>query len=292
MMKSKTFFSILVFSLALVSSFATFGAEAVLAETGNVSVTTTDIYGDALRIPAEARKAVLSNPEAVQQLSNNLIIRRAIAAQAVQEGMDKDPAVQAAIRIARDRILSDQIFARADAANKPPTAIVEAIAETNYKANPKRFDLPEERAASHILIKTATPEAMAKARLILLELQRGADFAKLARENSEDSTSKDGGYLGYFPPGQMVGPFDAAVQKMEKPGELSGIVESQFGYHIIKFEGKRPPGIRPFSVVKPILMREAETKIITEKRVEMTQKVYDSLKFDKAAIEAFSAANQ
>lgn len=264
----------------------------ILAEAKNSSIDVTDLRGDALRIPAEIRKSTLANPEAVQQLTNNLVVRRALAAEAEATGMAQDPAVQGALRVARDRVLSDLLFARMDDANRPARSIVEAIAEANYKANPKRFDLPEEFGASHILIKSDTANAKEKALSLLAQLKVGADFAALARQHSQDNSSHNGGNLGYFAAGQMVGPFDAAVQRMKTPGELSNLVETQFGFHIIKFEGKRPAGVRPFENVKDILMREAEAKILMDKRREHTQKIQDTVKFDRAAIEAFSTSNQ
>lgn len=291
-MKFFSFFFQCAVALALTVPLVVAAADPILAETGKSSVTSIDVQGDALRIPVESRKSTLANPDAVQQLTNNLVIRRALAAQAEAAGLLQDPAIQSAIRIARDRILSDQLFARMDEANKPSRAVVEAIAETNYKANPKRFDLPEELGASHILIKSDTPDARAKAMAILTELKAGADFATLARQKSEDSTKKDGGYLGYFVAGQTVAPFDAVLQKMQKPGELSDIVETQFGFHIVKFEGKRPPGVRPFEQVKPTLVREAEAKILTAKRLEQTQKIQDTVKFNRSAIEAFAESQK
>lgn len=278
-------------ALLLSAPFAAFSAEAVLAETGKISVTTADVQGDALRIPVEARKPTLAKPEAVEQLASNLIIRRAFAAEAEVAGIADDPAVQSAIRIARDRLLSDLLFARMDAANKPSREVVEAIASTNYKANPKRFDLPEEMSAAHILIKSDTPDAKAKAEAILAELKAGADFATLAKKDSQDNSAHLGGNLGYFAAGQMVAPFDAAVQKMKTPGELSDVVETQFGYHIIKFQGRRPAGVRPFEEVKDVLMREAEVKILNDKRLEQVQRVRDTVKFNPAAIEAFAESN-
>lgn len=275
-------------SLSLLLVFPASAAGPVLATAGNLSVTAEDIQGDALRIPLEQRSAVMKNSDAVQQLSNNLVIRRTVAADAEKAGLSQDPAIQSAIRIARERVLSDMLFARIDAQNKPSRAVVEAIAETNYKANPRRFDLPEEFGASHILIKRDTADAQGKIRAVLAELKAGADFATLARQRSEDSSNKDGGNLGYFVAGQMVGPFDAAVQKMQKPGELSEIVETPFGFHVIKFEGKRAAGVRSYEQVKEVLIREAEAKILTTKRLEYTQKIQDTVKFDKAAIDAFA----
>jgi peptidyl-prolyl cis-trans isomerase C len=278
-------------ALILTMPAAGFCTTTVLAESGKSAVTSVDVQGDALRVPAEMRKPTLAKPEAVQQLANNLVIRRALAAEAEAAGIANDPAIQAAIQIARDRILSDALFARMDAANKPARQVVEALASTNYKADPKRFDLPEEFGASHILIKSDTPDAKAKADAILAELKAGADFAALARKHSQDGNAQSGGSLGFFQAGQMVGPFDAAVQKMQKPGELSDVVQTQFGYHIIKFEGRRSAGVRPFEQVKEVLMREAEAKILSEKRLEHVQKIQATVKFNQSAIESFAESN-
>jgi peptidyl-prolyl cis-trans isomerase C len=278
-------------ALMLSSPLVGYTADAVLAEAGKASVTSTDVQGDALRIPVDIRSATLAGPEAVQQLANNLVIRRAVAEEAEATGLASDPVTQSAIRIARDRVLSELMFARIDEANKPTRQVLEALALLNYKADPRRFDLPDEFGASHILIKSDTPDAKAKAEAILAELKAGADFATLAKKYSQDSSNRSGGNLGYFAAGRMVPPFDAAVQKMQKPGELSDVVETQFGYHIIKFEGRRPAGVRPFEQVKEVLMREAEAKILDQKRLEYVQRIQNTVKFDRAAIEAFAASN-
>jgi peptidyl-prolyl cis-trans isomerase C len=150
--------------------------------------------------------------------------------------------------------------------------------------------MPEESGASHILIKRDTPGAKAKAEALLAELKAGADFAKLARERSEDGNAKDGGSLGYFPPGRMVAPFDAAVLRLQKPGELSDVVETQFGYHIIKLEGRRSAGVRPFEQVKDVLIREAEAKILSDRRLEYVQKIRDTVKYNQKAIADFASS--
>lgn len=276
--------------LFLLATPAALAADAPLAESGKLTVTGTDVRGDALRMPPDMRKEALSRPEAVQQLTSNLIVRRAMAAEAEAAGMANDPALQAAMRIARERVLSDALLARIDAANTPDAKTLEALALTNYRADPKRFDLPDETAASHILIKKDTPNAKAKAEAILAELRAGADFAKLAREKSEDGNAKEGGALGYFTSGKMVPTFEAAVKNLQKPGDLSDVVETQFGYHIVKLDGRRPAGLRPFDQVKEVLMREAETKIVNDRRMERVQRIQESVKFNKQAIESFAAA--
>jgi peptidyl-prolyl cis-trans isomerase C len=272
---------------------STFAAEQVLAETDTVHVTTTDVLGDALRIPPDARKINLAKPESVLQLANNLVIRRELAAKAEAAGMANDPAIKAAIRIAREKVLSDALFARIDATSKPSAEAVDKLALATYKANPTRFEAPAETTARHILIKADTPDAKAKAEAILAQLKAGADFDKLAHEKSEDPGSAvKGGELGSFPKGTMVAPFEAALDQLKKPGDLSGLVETQFGYHIIKLEGRRPAGVRPYDDVKVVLRRDLEMKLLNDARLAEVQKVQEKVKMDKDAISAFAEANK
>ena len=268
-------------------------AEEVLAEIGDVHVTTVDVMGDALRIPPEARKTNLAKPESVLQLANNLVIRRALSAKAEAAGVANDPAVAAAIRIAREKVLSDALFARIDAASKPTPEAVDRLALATYKSNPTRFEAQAETTARHILIKADTPDAKAKAEAILAQLKAGADFDTLAREKSEDPGSAvSGGALGSFPKGTMVAPFDAALDQLQKPGDLSGLVETQFGYHIIKLEARRPAGVRPYDDVKLVLRRDLEVKILNDARLAEVQKVQDTVKMNKDAISAFAESNK
>jgi len=128
-----------------------------------------------------------------------------------------------------------------------------------YVANPEKFQLPESVWARHILLKLApqadeeTRQAVHdKAHDLLGRLQAGADFATLAREESQDSSAVQGGDLGYFPRGKMVKPFDEAAFGLQT-GELSGIVESGFGLHIIKVEDRQAPQTVPEAEVKALI---------------------------------------
>jgi peptidyl-prolyl cis-trans isomerase C len=285
-----TFLRCSFFAAVISAPLALHAAEPALLEAGAVKVESTDIEGDALRIPLETRKTTLASPESVHQLANNLVIRRALAAQAEAAGLSNDPAIQAAIRIARDRVLSDALFARMDAANKPTAAALDALAITNYKSNPQRFNLPEETSARHILVAMKTPDAKAKAAAILQELKSGADFEKIARERSEDpGSASQGGALGFAPRGRMVAPFEEALAKLQKPGELSDVVETQFGYHIIRFEERRPAGVRPYEQVKDVLRREVELKLLNDEKLAAVQKIQNTVKVNEAAIQEFAS---
>jgi peptidyl-prolyl cis-trans isomerase D len=122
--------------------------------------------------------------------------------------------------------------------------------ERTYNSNIEQYSTPEQVRASHILLKTeGKDDAAVKARAeeLLKQARAGADFAELAKKNSEDDASaKNGGDLDYFGRGRMVPEFDQAAFSLE-PGKISDLVKSQYGYHIIKVVDKKPATTRPLS---------------------------------------------
>ena len=120
-----------------------------------------------------------------------------------------------------------------------------------------RFTEPEEVHARHILIRVppnaddkAKADARAKAEAILARVKGGADFADVAKKESQDPGSAEkGGDLGFFPRGQMVPQFDAVAFTLE-PGQVSDVVESPFGFHVIEVEEKKPGGAKPLDAVR------------------------------------------
>jgi peptidyl-prolyl cis-trans isomerase D len=143
-----------------------------------------------------------------------------------------------------------------------------------YEDNEQQYSTPEQVRASHILFKTdgKNDDAVKKqAEEVLAKAKSGADFAKLATEYSQDDASKvKGGDLDFFPKGQMVPEFDKAVFSM-KVGEISDLVKSQFGYHIIKLVDKKP----------------AAKKTLDEVRAQ----IEDQLKWERAQAEAQRVAD-
>ncbi|MCU0933092.1 MAG: SurA N-terminal domain-containing protein [Thiobacillaceae bacterium] len=143
-------------------------------------------------------------------------------------------------------------------------AVSEAQARAHYEANAARYAEPEQRRAAHILIKVdagadekTRQTARDKAELLLAELRdQPGKFAELARKHSQDPGSgAKGGDLGAFSREMMVKPFADAVWGM-KPGEIRGLVESQFGYHIIRLDGVVGGAKLGFDVVKEDIRRE------------------------------------
>ena len=162
-----------------------------------------------------------------------------------------------------------------------------------YAENEKRYTAPEERRASHILVKADkdTPKAerdkaRAKAEGLLAEVRKNPQsFAEVARKNSDDEGSAaKGGDLDFFGRGAMVKPFEDAAFGL-KPGETSGVVESDFGYHVIQVTGARGGEKKSFDSVRAAIESEVKNQLVQKKfadaAVEFGDTVYeqaDSLK--------------
>ncbi len=150
-----------------------------------------------------------------------------------------------------------------------------------YTQNPSQFQQGERVRASHILIgfpenadAAAKTQARTKAAEILKEVKAGKDFAGLAKQHSSDpGSAQNGGDLGFFQKGQMVPPFDQAAFTM-KPGETSDLVETNFGYHIIRVAAHEASRTVPLDDVRP----QIEQYLGNQNRQMATQGFVESLK--------------
>ena len=152
-------------------------------------------------------------------------------------------------------------------------AATEADAKAFYDKNPDKFEQPSAMRASHILIRVdekadeATRKAArAKIDSLLAKARAGEDFAALAKQNSDDTSKEQGGDLGFFQRGRMVPPFDQAAFNL-KPGEISDVVTTQFGYHIIKAGERKDASTVPYDEVKGQVV-EYLSKQKNQERVE------------------------
>ena len=159
---------------------------------------------------------------------------------------------QARERVARnlaiDKVVQESVAAK--------VSVSDADIRKFYDENPQQMQHPEQVRASHILLRVEPSAAeaerdpiRARAAELLARAKQGGDFAALARENSQDPGSASrGGDLGFFARGQMVPSFDAAAFSLEV-NAISDVVQTDFGYHIIKVTERRPAGIVPFGEV-------------------------------------------
>ncbi|MEJ7607506.1 MAG: peptidyl-prolyl cis-trans isomerase [Bryobacteraceae bacterium] len=140
-----------------------------------------------------------------------------------------------------------------------------------YGRKADRYRTPERVKARHILIKTAEvakeklPELEAKARGVLKQVRAGGNFAELAKTNSDDPGSAAmGGDLGWVVRGQMVPPFEKATFAL-KPNEISDIVKTDYGFHIVQAMEREPARVRPFEEVKEELATEARKEVVYQR---------------------------
>lgn len=187
-------------------------------------------------------------------------------------------------KLARDLALKKLI----DHEIAPKVKLSDSDIRAYYDNNLETFKQPERVKASHILIKVdpkadASQKAEAKKKIDLVQekLQKGEDFGALAKEYSEGPSGPNGGELGYFTRGQMVKPFEEVAFAM-KPGEVSGMVETRFGYHLIKVTDKTPETTMSYDDVKDRLRQ-----FLNQKKLQEEINVYVKRLEEDAKIERF-----
>lgn len=169
----------------------------------------------------------------------------------------------------------------------PQVKVSDADVKKFYDNHPNYFKRPKTVRASHILIKVgpkATPAEQAKAKKklegIQAQLKKGADFATLAKKYSEGPSAAKGGDLGYFSKGQMVGPFEDAAFALKK-GQISNIVKTKFGYHLIKVTDIKPAGVVPLAQVKDKIKQYLTQKQTNELLTKYSEKLAKTAKIKK-----------
>ncbi len=268
-------------------------ADNTLISGAGITVTTDDVLAEMARMPDEIQLRFLSAPLQMRQLVNNIYVRRAAAQAALQQGLDKNAAVQYRLQMAHDNVLGEEWIAVVDATIQSTPEQLDTYARSTYRAEPQRFEIPAQAHAKHILIMGKTSENKAAAQRLLTQIRDGANFEDLAKTHSQDpGSAANGGDLGWFPKGRMVKEFDEAVQSLTKPGELSGIVESQYGYHIIRLEARKDATMRPYEEVREQLITEAKGKLVKEARARAVGKLEGQGKGDATALDAFIAAEK
>jgi peptidyl-prolyl cis-trans isomerase C len=211
--------------------------------------------------------------ERMEYYRKNFVSEEAFKADLAKRGMTLDQ-FRKEIEIG---IQAEDLFNRRTASLKPPS---EQEVRLFYDNNSERFQQPERVRASHILLTVnkdetdaARAQKKAEAQRILGELKKGADFAEAARKYSGCPSKEQGGDLGYFERGRMVPEFEAAAFGL-KTGQLSGIVETQFGYHIIKVTDHSKASTVPFDQAK----QNIEQYLAQQKKQQSLTAYFDSLR--------------
>ncbi|MCD6471990.1 peptidylprolyl isomerase [Candidatus Aerophobetes bacterium] len=157
--------------------------------------------------------------------------------------------------------------------------ITEEVLKKYYDSHLKEFEVPEKRRASHILIRIPSngegKEAKEKIEEIEEKIKQGSNFALLAKKYSQDKASaKEGGDIGFVTSKEIVPSFSEALFSLEKIGEVSEVVKTPFGYHLIKLTGIKPAYTKSFEKVKG----DIKKRLLKEKSEELAKKEAEKIK--------------
>jgi peptidyl-prolyl cis-trans isomerase C len=195
-----------------------------------------------------------------------LIDMKIVAKAAEDKKIEDRPEFKARMAFTRNRLLMDNLLA-----TEGKAATTDEAMKKVYDEAAKQIAGEQEVHARHILVETED-----EAKAVKAELDKGADFAELAKKKSKDPGAADGGDLGFFTKDQMVPEFSTVAFALE-PGKISDPVKSQFGWHIIKVEEKRNRKAPDFDQVKA----QIETYVTRKAQAEYVSKLRESAKVER-----------
>jgi len=226
----------------LVTGCGKAGKKQVLVKIGKKDTITLDEFSNRiLRLPKRYQTVVKKNKK---QFLDEIIVDKLLYMEAVNKKVDKKEDVKMLVNEAKRKImivqlLRDEVEGQAE--------VTDEEIQNYYDENKEKFTTPEVLRASHVLLKTED-----EAKDILVGLSNGRNFEDLARARSIDPTSKIGGDIGYFTRNQLVPEVEEACFSLQ-PGEISGIVKSKFGYHVIKLTERKEPELKSFEEMKDVI---------------------------------------
>ena len=236
----------------------------VVAEVNGTAITTDD-YKKELAVLPPYLKQMVETPEGRKEMLDTMVVRELVLQDARKLGIDKSPEVAAKMEDMKKRVVVEAYLKKKV---EEQVNLSDAELQKIYDQKKDQFKSDAQIRASHILLKTSK-----EAQDVMAQLKGGAKFEDLARKYSVDPASAKGGDLGWFSKGNMIPEFEKAAFAL-KEGETSGIVETKFGFHIIKVTGKRPAGVLPFAEVK----EQIKAELVPEKQQEVFKTIKEELK--------------
>lgn len=246
---------------------STYPPDTVVATRGGASVTLADVDAALLGATPGQRAGIMNSPRRIDELVNRLLINRQLATEAKGQKIDQDPTVRRAIEQSSERILAEQrLVALRQSAD---VGDVEALARERYKVNPQAYALPGATSVRHILISTekhADADAEKIADEVHAKAIAGEDFIGLVEHYSEDESKNHNAGLIIDAESDRVDPaFGEAVRALSAPSQISPVVKSQFGYHVIQFIQRMPPRQRSFDEVKERAMADLRDSLLSQR---------------------------
>jgi peptidyl-prolyl cis-trans isomerase C len=245
---------------AFAGPLAAADADAVVARRGTAEITLAEIDARLEEVPPDRRAGLMDSPERIDSMLQQMLLMEQLADEAVAAGLDRDPRLAPQLELSRKRLLTALRLEklRAEAAAQID---VDALARERFAADRARYVVPSSRTARHLLVSELDRSAQdAEARVAALaeRLAAGERLEDLAREASDDATTRDaGGLIADIVPGATDPAFDAALQALDRPGAVTPApVRSRFGWHLIELVSVTPARQRTYDEVREQLAAE------------------------------------
>jgi len=225
-------------------------SDPVVAVVNGKTLKRSDVVASAQTLPPQYRNQI---DQLFPQLVNRLIDITLMVDEGRRQKLQNDPEVKAIVARYEDEAIREVLVRRFLAGKLSDEALKKRYADEVTKVPPS-----EELRASHILVKTED-----EAKAIIKQLQGGADFAKLAKEKSTDTSAGNGGDLGYFGNGDMVPEFYAAAVKLKKGQYTKDPVKTQYGWHVIELTDRRTKAVPKCEEVKDQVKDQVTQELIS-----------------------------
>lgn len=263
-----------------------------LVKWGQLKLTQADFEASLTKLPPDYREQLRGDIKRVTAHLENMLVLRSLADEARILKLDQEPLVAEQMQLEIDRLLAKIRIEQIKATLTLPDLL--PAAQEYYKLNQKEFEIPESVQAAHVLIRLSkrTPdEAQELAESIRSKALAGASFEDLALEYSEEPNAKmTKGHLGSFTRGKMVKEFEQAAFSMQKPGDVSEVVKTAFGFHVIKLLAKQPARTKTFAEVEKDLLEKQVDRYKTARLQEHLSAIKNNqaIQINKESLDALA----
>jgi len=238
----------------------------ILATIDNDTVTLEEFNKELDRIPINM-KMLVATESGKKSYLDRLIVKRLLLREAKKEKVDNEKDFQEKLTDIKEQLLMESLLKKKINVDSKTTDV---DLKKYYDTHKEDFKREKEINTRHILLKTEEEAKQIQSRLL-----KGEDFVELAKQYSIDPNAKTtGGEIGFHPKGTLLPEYEGVAFKLSKVGQISGIVKTQFGYHIIRLEGMKAPSYVAFDEVKDFIKQ----KISQEKQKEILEKYIEDLK--------------
>jgi len=238
----------------------------VLVNIDSDTITLEEFNKELDKIPMNM-KMLVATQSGKKTYLDRLIMKKLLLREAAKGKIEGEAEFQNRLADIKEQLLIESLLKKKIAAD---SQLTDNDMKKYYDTNKEKFKKEKEINTRHILLKTEE-----EAKQIMEKLQKGEDFIELSKKYSIDPNAKaSGGEIGFHPKGTLLPEYEAAAFKLTKVGQVAGPVKSQFGYHIIRLEGAKPPAYVSFDEVKDFIRQQ----LIQDKQKELLEKYIEDLK--------------